>query len=173
MRKLFGLLALSVSMSAFAQASAWNISEVAGKDKSVVGYIYHSSAVGTQVGAKTEKVVSGLRLVCSTKGYMAMKESEPIIAVFWNGMFGNTPETVLVEIDGKPVRLAPSPWDHDNQILFRKISESKELLQGLKTGRSVTFSWTSHDAVKRKTTFSLRDFNSQFSEFNASCKTQI
>lgn len=122
MRKLFGLLALSVSMSAFAQASAWNISEVAGKDKSVVGYIYHSSAVGTQVGAKTEKVVSGLRLVCSTKGYMAMKESEPIIAVFWNGMFGNTPETVLVEIDGKPV-----VWLHRRGITTIKFSSERFL----------------------------------------------
>lgn len=173
MRKLFGLFAFAIATSVSAQPAAWNIAEVTGKDNSVVGYIYHTSAVGTQVGAKTEKVVSGLRLVCSTKGFMAMKEADPIIAIFWNGMFGNIPEAVMTEVDGKAIRLVPSPWEHDGQILYRKTSESRELIQALKTGRTVTFQWTSQDATKRKTTFSLQGFNSQFSEFTASCKTQI
>lgn len=169
-RKLFGILALVAATNVSAQVAAWNISEIKGKDNSVVGYIYHTSAVGTQVRNKPEKIVSGLRLVCSTKTWTS-NESDSIIAVYWNGMFGNTNQKVDVKVDGRTIAL-PSNWDQDNQIVFRKISESAELVQALKTGRNVTFSWDGTDSTKRVTTFSLRDFNQKFSEFNNSCKTQ-
>jgi hypothetical protein len=170
-RKLFGILALVAASNAVAQTAAWNISEIKGKDNSVVGYIYHSSAVGTQVKDKTEKVVSGLRLVCSTKGWTAMGDADPIIAIYWNGMFGNTNQKIDVKVDGRPVTLT-THWDQDNQIVFRKISESAELIHAMKTGRNVTFSWTGTDTARRTTTISLRDFNQKFGEFNNSCKTQ-
>lgn len=172
MRKLFVLIAAFISMSAAAQTTTWNISEVSGKNAEILGYIYHTSTVGTQIGAKTKKVISGLRLVCSTKGYSAMATSEPIVAIFWQGMFGNTPTAVSAEVDKKPIRLVPTLWDHDGQILYRNFSDSAELIQALKTGRNVTFSWEGNDSVKRKTVFSLRDFNSQLSEFNALCNTK-
>lgn len=171
MRKLIGILALVAASNVAAQATAWNISEIKGKDNSVVGYIYHSSAVGTQIKDKTEKVVSGLRLVCSTKSAVAMGSSESIIAIYWNGMFGNTNQKIDVKVDGKAVNLTTS-WDQDNQIVFRKISESTEMIQAMKTGRNITFSWTGTDSAKRITTVSLHNFNQKFSEFNNSCKTQ-
>ncbi len=171
MRKLIGILALIAATNVAAQASTWNISEIKGKDNSVVGYIYHSSAVGTQIRDKTEKVVSGLRLVCSTKSLPAIGSPESIVAVYWNGMFGNTNQKIDVKVDGRSINLA-THWDQDNQIVFRKISESAEMIQAMKAGRSITFSWTGTDSVKRNTTFSLRDFNQKFSEFNNSCKTQ-
>ncbi len=119
---------------------------------------------------RTEKVVSGLRLVCSTKTLPAMG-SESIIAVYWNGMFGNTNQKIDVKVDGKSIHLT-TPWDQDNQIVFRKISESTEMIQAMKTGRNITFNWVGTDSAKRITTISLRDFNQRFGEFNNSCKTQ-
>jgi hypothetical protein len=165
-RKLFGIVSILVAGSVQAQALGWNVSEVLGKDKTPVGYIYHSSAVGTQVGTKTEKVITGLRLVCS------IKSSEgPAIALYWNGMFGNTPQSVDVKVDGRKIAQS-TPWDQDGPLLFRKIADSQELMQGLKTGRAVSFEWT-QSGVKRTTVISLKDFNSGFGEFKTSCKTQI
>lgn len=171
MRKLFGIISILAATGAQAQALAWNLSEVPAKDKSVAGYIYHSSAVGTQVGTKTEKAVTGLRLVCSTKEYVAMRESDPIIAIYWNGMFGNGTQMVGVKVDGKTIQMS-TPWEQDGPVLFRRIADSKELMQGLRTGRSVSFEWES-DSTKRTTIISLKDFNTGFSEFKTSCKAQI
>ena len=122
MRKLFGIISILAATGAQAQALGWNLTEVPAKDKSVAGYIYHSSAVGTQIGTKTEKVVTGLRLVCSTKEYVAMRESDPVVAIYWNGMFGNGTQAVNVKVDGRPIQMA-TPWEQDGPVLFRRIAD--------------------------------------------------
>ena len=171
MRKLFGIISILAVASAPAQALEWTLSEISAKEKTVAGYIYHSSAVGTQTGTKTEKSVTGLRLVCSTREYVAMRESDPIIAIYWNGMFGNGSHTVTVKVDGRAVQMVTS-WEQDGPVLFRKIADSKELMQGLLTGRSVRLEWESA-SVKRVTVISLKGFNTGFNEFKTSCRTQI
>jgi len=164
-RKLFGIVAALFATGAMAQASGWNLSEVPAKDKSVAGYIYHSSAVGTQVGATPAKVISGLRLVCSAKG-----NDDPVIAIYWNGMFGNTPQNVDIKVDNRKIPQA-TPWDQDGPILVKKLAGEQELLQALRTGKSVTFEWTS-GSVKRTTIISLKDFNTSYGEFKTSCRNQ-
>lgn len=167
MRKLFGILSILVTVGAQAQvqAHAWNLSEVRGKELTVVGYIYHSSAVGTQIGTKATKAITGLRLVCSTKS------NEAAIAIYWNGMFGNTQQTVDVKIDGRKISQT-IPWQQDGPILFKDLFIEKELIQGLKTGRNINFEWV-QGSVKRVTTISLQDFNQNFGDFKNSCNIQL
>lgn len=174
MKKLFVALASIFALSAMAQSSDWKLTTVPGADRVTVGYIYHTSAVGTQVGAKTEKVVTGLRLVCTAPGFTANKNSEPIIAVYWNTMTGSTPQFLDIKVDGRQVGTGQeTKWDQDGPLLLRTIDSSRTLLQSIKTGNRISFQWTGTDAVRRTTIFDLRDFRSNLSEFNTICKTQI
>jgi hypothetical protein len=147
---------------------------VPGADRGIVGHIYHTSAVGTQTGSKVEKVVTGLRLVCTAEGFTANKNSEPVIAIYWNTMIGSNPQFIDIKVDGRQVGVGQETrWDQDGPLLLRTIADSKTLLQSMKTGRSISFQWTGTDAVRRSTIFDLRDFRSDLSEFNKICKTQI
>ena len=90
-------------------------------------------------------------------------------------MFGNNVANVDILVDGKNVRNLTNPgiWVQDGPILFRNISESKELVDALKVGRTVTFSWIGPDSVTRRTGFNLRGFTQNLPRFNQSCKTNL
>lgn len=166
---LFSLLAFTTLAAAQQQ---WNITDVRKKTGELVGHIYHTSSVGTQVGAKTEKFVTGIRLVCTTKRYLAMGNPDPIIAIYWNTMAGENTETVFIEIDGKSVS-DPLNWYQDGQILFRNLSDSHNLIQAMKSGKTMKVYWTSSDAVRRSSVFDIRTFNAKIAEFNTSCNTKL
>jgi hypothetical protein len=154
-----------------AQTSDWKLSAVPGYDKVTVGYIYHTSAVGTaQSGTKIEKFVTGLRLVCAESPTPSSGNSQPVIAIFWDRMIGNMAQNVEVSVDGSNQEIR---WDQDGTLLLRSVSESKALIQSMKTGNKISFRWTGTDSIKRTTMFDLRTFRSDLSEFNKVCKTQI
>lgn len=170
-KNLFVLLSAAFAMSAMAQASDWKLTTVPGYDKGTVGYIYHTSAVGTaQTGSKTEKYVTGLRLVCSASDVVLDGNKQPVIAIFWDRMIGSMPQNVEVKVDGSSQEIR---WDQDGTLLLRSVSESKALIQSMKTGNKISFQWTASDSVRRTTMFDLRTFRSDLSEFNKVCKTQI
>lgn len=174
MKKLFVALASVFALSAMAQSSDWKLTAVPGADAGTVGHIYHTSAVGTQSGARTEKFVTGLRLVCTTRESTSTKSAEPVIAIYWNTMIGSTPQFVDIKVDGRQVGVGQeTKWDQDGPLLMRTIAGSKELMQSMKTGRSISFQWASYEGVRRTTIFDLRDFRTNLNEFNALCKTQI
>lgn len=173
-KKLFVALVSIFALSAMAQSSDWKLTTVPGADRGTVGYIYHTNSIGTQVGAKTMKVVTGLRLVCTAEGFTANKNSEPIIALYWNTMTGSIPQFLDIKVDGRQVATGQEiRWDQDGPLLMRTINSSRTLIQSMKTGNRISFQWTGTDAVQRTTVFDLRDFRSNLSEFNTLCKTQI
>lgn len=172
MKKLLvSLVTVFATMAVMAENTDWQVTEVTGHDKSVAGYIYHTGAVGTQVGTKTMKAATSLRLVCSSK-VSPQRSGDPLIAVYWNTMTGNAPQFPLIQVDKKDIGL-PVQWMQDGQLLMRSVYESKELIQALKTGRNISFTWIGTDAVRRTTMFNLRDFNEHLGEFNSSCKTEL
>jgi len=163
MKKLVTCLLASVSIGAVAQTPKWNITEVT----SVVGYIYNTYAVGTQIGAKTEKVTAGLRLACSVKS-----PEEPALILFWNGqMIASPTQTVMVSIDGKP--LSTNTWFQEDHILHRSATKAKNIIDAMKIAHTVEFAWTGNDTVRYKVIFDVLGFNTKLDEFNASCKTQL
>ena len=166
-RNLFGIILIFISFKAYSLPLSWNLSEVEIGSKNIIGYIYHSSTVGTQIGTKKEKVITGLRFVCSTINNTSESDSNSIIAVYWDGMFGNNKHIINVKVDGKPV-LVSSTWNQDGPLLYRNISESTELIESLTKGKTVSIDWTV-DSIKKATVFSLKDFNSGFNKFKLSC----
>ena len=173
-KKLFVALASIFALSAMAQSSNWTLTVVPGANKGTVGHIYHTSAVGTQTGARVEKVVTGLRLVCSAADVSLDAPHQPVIALYWNTMSGSTPQFLDIKVDGKQVATGQeTKWEQDGPLLLRTIAESRTLMQSMKTGRSISFQWIGTDSVRRATIFDLRDFRSDLSEFNTVCKTQI
>ena len=171
MKALFAALALSVSATAFAQAvpdPTWTLSPVTGgKDKVVVGYIYHTAAIGTMDSPKVQKAVTGLRLVCSMKGGM------PVIAIYWNGSNFNGPEYITTEIDGKMFGTAPEQWQQEYNLTYRNIEESSALMAAIRTGKNIKFSWMGKDAVRRTTMFSLSGYQTKLADFGTACKVSL
>lgn len=171
MKKVFVLLSAALTLSAIAQTSDWKLTAVPGYDKGTVGYIYHTSAVGTaQSGTRIEKFVTGLRLVCAESLISPNGNNQPVIALFWDRMIGSMPQTVEVKVDNSSQEIR---WDQDGPLLLKPISESKTLIQSMKTGNKISFQWTGPDSIRRTTMFDLRTFRSDLSEFNKVCKTQI
>jgi len=169
---LCGLLSMCCVSSALA-AGAWKLVEVEDATKSVVGIIYHSESVGTATASsdRVSKLVTGLRLVCSTKDQNLGRNEMPVIAVYWNLMAGNSPQTPVIRVDGKQIE--SGQWNQEGQLLYRPINESPALMQALKIGKTVSFDWKGGDNIRRQTVFDLRDFKSDLTKFNASCKTYI
>lgn len=162
-------LALTLTTSAFSQTTntGWTLSEIKDKEKTTVGFIYHTAAIGTAETKPVQKSVTGLRLVCSTRG------GSPAIAIYWNGTNFSGPESVTTEVDGKPFGNSSQEWRQDTNLTYRELDESRHLLQALRTGRTVKFSWTGKDSVRRATMFSLSGFNSRLSEFSTACKVSL
>ena len=132
-----------------------------------VGYIYHTYSSGTQVSAgKTEKVVSGLRLVCSLKG----EPMAPIIAVYWDSKIQSTDPYNRIEwaVDGHPY--ATGVWVHDSKIIYSGIPAEHDLYNALKVGKIAKVGWVSSDGIKRETTFDLTEFKTHLKEFETVCK---
>lgn len=168
MKYIFASLAVCLASVASAQSSNWKIVNVQDSNNNVVGHIYYTESIGRQIGTTPEKVVTGLRLVCSRLG------DDALLILYWQGMFGNTPEDVTITVDGRKIGVGQTyTWKRDGPVLVRTVAESVEITNALKTGRSINFSWKDAGNVQRNTVFDLRTFNSNISTFNASCKTNI
>ena len=172
MKNLLALLfSTCLSIAAYAENIGWEIKPEPGEDGTIVGYIYHSGAVGTQVGIKTEKVVTSLRFVCSTKT-SAQRDNDPLVVLFWDSMTGVTSQYIVSKASAKPLDHM-FRWEQDGPILIRSVNESKDLIQEMRLSKSISFSWHSKDGTLRTTIFDLRTFNSHLAEFNALCKIQL
>lgn len=172
MKNLLVTLAAVFAMSSvMAEDTSWKITEVPGKDKAIVGYIYHVGAVGTQVGAKTEKVVTSLRFVCSTK-ISTQRDNDPLIVLYWNTMTGVSTQHVLSRTSADPLDRI-FQWEQDGPLLIRSVNESKDIIQKMRLSKNISFTWLGNDAVRRTTIFDLRTFDSHLGEFNALCKTEL
>ncbi len=173
MKKLFISIISALAITAgAAEIPSWKITEVTGNNKIAIGYIYHTSAIGTQVGAKTEKFVTGLRFVCSTKA--AAMPADPLITIYWNTMIGNMPQYTEIHLDKKLFEGDPAiRWEQDGPLLYRSMYVSQPLIKSMKTSNSISFSWLGTDAVRRSTMFDLKTFNAHLGEFSALCKIEL
>lgn len=170
MRKIIATLFLGISFSAFGQIpNSWSITEVTNAIGDPRGYILHTESIGRQVGILPEKSVTGLRILCSV-----VTTESPIIGIYWNSMTGSGPEYIEIKVDGKKIGTGEkTKWDRDSFILYQQLNKSSTLLQAMKTGRTIHFSWESSGSVKRETAFDLRDFNAEFPTFNEKCKNKL
>ena len=169
---MVGLFSFCISIvAASAETSIWQIAEISDTEMAPVGYIYYTSAIGTQINSTPKKVVTSLRLVCSTK-ISTQRDNDPLIILFWNTMNGNTPQSVTIGVDKNTPNYL-SRWQQEGPILLRSVNESKEIMQRLKTNKSIKFSWITVDGVQHLTIFDLRTFGVHLSEFNALCKTTL
>lgn len=153
---------------AYAQTTNWKIVDVAGPDKKAVGYIYHAYSVGTEItnGHPPTKVVSGLRLACASKSYTVQGGNDPIIAVYWHQLPMSKPVAVDVSVDGK--KIETGLWTHDGNLLFRRWSDSRNLIENMKVGKTLSVSWE-ENTVRRTTMFDLKTFSQNFIEFSRLC----
>lgn len=173
MKILFVILSSLYIGNCFAQD--WRLTYIESEQKVPAGVIYHTESRGTEVsGNVTKKVITGLRLACAGKDFLVKMGSEPVIAVYWNTMTGNMPQTVSVKVDGKEIELGQAKqWRQEGNLLYRPLESSRGLLQALKVGRLVSFEWVSSDSTKRQTVFDITDFRTDLSKFNDYCNIQI
>jgi hypothetical protein len=170
MKKLISSLIIVFStIIVDAEPVQWNLVDVFTKDTVTVGHIYHTYAVGTQKGIKTEKVAAGLRFVCSTKN----NNMEPIIAIYWNSSINNISgqtQKVHSSIDGKEFDYVD--WRQEGTLLYRPLSTSKEMIEAMKRARLIRFTWSSNDSVLRDVIFDIKTFSTNFNNFSALCSLQ-
>ena len=156
------LLLIAFSCVTAHAADNWKLSSVLANDKPV-GYIYHTSSMGTQTNPPS-KSYSGLRLICSLKG------GEPAVALYWkNGM--NLREDTRVTVTADNRAATPTTWGSDSDLLFRNISESRDLLTLIKTSKTIKFQWMVGPSSQYTTAFNVSGID--LSDFNAKCKTEL
>ena len=168
MKKLvYGVFFSLLSSAAICQPVSWTLSEIKGQSE-IAGYIYHTDAAGTQYGAKTEKLFTSLRFACSTKS-----SAPPLMIIMWNTMKGSSTQFIHTTVDGNPV-LSYDQWTQDENIIYRPLQYPTDtIMQQLKTGSIVRFTWIDNNTVRRTTAFDLRDMKKKLADFNTVCHTQI
>lgn len=160
-----GLVLTLSTLAAIAQSSIWNLTPVADSNKNLVGFIYHVYARGTATKANsTAAVASGLRFVCSIKS-----KEEPKLAIFWNGvLMVNTSQEIQISVDNS--FSTSEKWTRDGSLIYTSLDKSGNLVDALKKGRLVRFSWVGSDSSRYTTAFELKNFD--LSAFSDSCKTK-
>ena len=152
-----------------AQAGGWGLSVVDNQnpDYSVAGYIYHYKAVGKErLGNKSKSVISGVRLVCSN-----VLGDSPIIAVFWQGLAGNSVQQVDIRINSKKIK-SVGPWFRDGPVIYRKLSETEDLIQKMSKAEIMELRWLDN-SVERITTVELKNFEPGFGDFKKNCRESV
>ena len=175
MKNLLAILfSLCVSVSAFAEDTNWQITEVPNKDNVIVGYIYHSGAVGTQVDTnkKSQKVVTSLRLVCSLKA-STQRDNDSLFVLYWDTMEGVSGQYIVSKTSGEPTDHNMFRWEQDGPLLIRSMNESRDIIQKMKLSKNMSFMWHSKDGTLRTTMFDLRTFGSHLTEFGTLCKIDL
>lgn len=168
MKILSGLVLSFATSFCFAQSPSWDLKEVKGQDNTIVGYIYHNYSIGTERTITSQRVVSGLRFVCS------LKNARPIIGVFWDSSLGNNISGIqnpIWKVDGRIINT--SPWMQEDKMMYGDVSENGELISAFKSGHVASVTWTAMGSVQRSTAFDLSNFTSHLPEFNTACKTAI
>lgn len=169
LKKLVACLLMSFPLLSVSQTARWKLESIKDNNDKVIGYIYQTYSFGTQSEPKQEKVVSALRLICSTTG-----SDEPIIAVYWNDDLGASKfQHPTVRVDGTD-KTSRTMWIQDHKLLFSQISWSTSLIQSMRTGNIVKFEWESADFIKRRSTsFDIKTFNYRLNEFVSACNIKL
>ena len=162
------ILALATSMSQASPAS-WRLSEVESATNETVGYIYHSYSIGTQKSPnKTEKIVSGLRFICSIQG----EDNPPMIGIYWHDVSNtDSVQNPVWTIDGNTIQTGP--WIQDETLLYRPVGITLEVINALKVGKQASVTWTDSKHLIHRTIFDLTGFSAGLVRFNTDCGTSI
>lgn len=139
----------------------WDMSSVYGKDQPL-GYIYHTSSVGTQGNSQTQKVLTSLRFVCSAK------TNDVILTIVWSGINLNESVFVRTTIDNRLVN--ESEWAGDEVLIYKNISDVDDIIRQMKMGKTIKFVWV-YKSVSYVTAFQLAGLD--LGDFNSKCKTQL
>lgn len=152
-----------ISAQTFAQESPWIINSVAG------GIVYRTEEYGISTQDQhTKRSRSAISLMCA-------QGVNPKIFLQWENMQGYGNIKVNYTIDDKPVTPNGKNFvmKQENDILYKDLSVSQELLQAMKIGRTLTVDWVGYDQRRYLTTFNLSTFRSNLSQFNKKCNTDI
>lgn len=167
------ILVAVASMMAFSvYAAPWTLSAIPDLKKETVGYIYHTSAVGTQVTKSvSKKVVAGLRMICTAPNLVRPGDAyAPLIAIFWDGLNEINPTSITLQVDrSTSVNMQDTNWLPYNQLLVRNMSNSELLVNSMKSGKTLHASWTGANATTYKVIFDLNGFDDQLDSFKNSC----
>lgn len=165
---LVGILSILLAFPAL--ASKWEISNVVDNGKTI-GYIYHTGAKGTQTkGSIIEKSITGIRLVCAIQDQSSESRYNSIVAIFWNGLSGQTFQNINISVDNKAIKVNTA-WLQDEQLLFQPVENIEPLIRGLKTGKLIRIEWE-YVGIKRETMFDISQFNSRYNEYLNLCKQE-
>lgn len=160
MKTLISLLLLLVALPAYAN---WQIVPVIkpGTSESV-GFIYHIYATGNlNTGSENKKEIAGLRFVCSST-----TNESPLLILYWIDMQGSGTKEITLQ-DG--VKTETYKWTQENNIMWRRLQDSKKLLQTVKSSSVIRLSWTDKDK-SYSVSFDMTDFNKQYAQFKTKCK---
>jgi hypothetical protein len=145
--------------------ASWKISEIKSNenDKQIFGYIYHYRSRGYENNSAKKIYTSGIRFICSNQ-----PDDEPVIAIYWEGLTGNSVQYPTLVLDTK-VQTYKDFWIQDGPVIYRTISQSKDLIERLhKTGLAKIF-WT-EGSVERKTVVDFSEFSKGYRSFEKVCK---
>jgi hypothetical protein len=166
MKAIIPFLLIATSAGAL-EIADWALNPVKSKDGTPIGYVYNTYAVGIQIGAKTEKVVTDFRLVCSIKG-----QHDPMMAIRWAGyLYPAQGQFITISVDD--TFTATEFWGQEGKTFFRSISISTKIMDAIKHGKQLKVSWIGTDAVRYNTIYNITNVNQKLGDFNTSCGTNI
>lgn len=144
---------------------AWKVVEIKDTDSTVAGYIYHTYAVGRKIiGDKTEKSITGLRMVCTAAG-----TTDPIIAIFWDNIQAESSVTPTILFDGKAFTGNEKEWKQDGNLTYRSITESPNFMKAMGESKTIQVSWKNSAGKKYITSFDLSKYSSNLNFFYSQC----
>lgn len=164
---LFGtiLLLMAIASHADQPSPLWNLFGIPDAGGKTVGYIYEIYAIGTLYNIQPEKNLSAIRLICPSNGI-----SPPVIALFWEGAKGLGNNQHLDIMIDRHIIQQEWYWTQEETLTYRPLLDSKELIDAMKLGHTISFNWFDNNAKRRRVIFSLISFNLYLNDFNAVCK---
>lgn len=172
MKFIIGILLALASTTAFSQHETWKVTEVGSADPEKKGYILHIQSVGYDTKNDKNKIVSGVRLICSTNKNIP---DTPIFSLFWNhtssvSMFSS----IDIKVDNNKLPSNQlSGWSHDEKLIYKPVSELKPLIQMMKSGKKLDFEWSGGSYGKHTTSVAIGNFPNALSIFNNRCNTNL
>ena len=163
--KLLAIIAFCVSASAMAQVSEWTLRDVPDQ----TGTIYRQEVIGISTrDSVTKRSRTAISLVCTQVPRSAK------IFIQWENIQGYGDRKVNYTVDSRSTpNGSPFVMKQENDILYRDLESSRELLQAMKTGSILTVDWVGFDQTRYLTAFNLSTFRSNLSEFNKRCNTDF
>jgi len=141
----------------------WQLVEVKSSNKNIIGYVYHTSSY-VETGLRMDAV--HLRMVCTTKPGTKFS-GHPIILMIFDSATKFSEALVSAKIDGNKVA-SLNNWKAEDNIMYREISESKDLITAMSNGETVSFDFDSNNK-HWGASFSIREFAVGLKNFETGC----